>query len=232
MFPVPQKYFVPRRIRDIYIPRLEAVGLWYLPVEEKVIKKQFQNQQKSLPIEDIKSNTTVSQAFQSERVLVKARAELEIYNQLLSGKEYVFQNRLSSIDVIIAAHILLLVNPPFPGSLIKGLVNDSYPHLVSYAQRIYDQAFEEGHTPIQFTSPTSSLWSLIPSWPKAPDPLRNSSSQEDINYNRMSWGFISFAVGALITYVVAVDTKAREVLEGRSLEEMEEMDVSEGEMPE
>ena len=68
MFPVPQKYYVPRRIRDTYIPRLEAVGLWNFPVEEKVIKKSFQNQQESLPIEDIKSNTTVSQAFQSEKV--------------------------------------------------------------------------------------------------------------------------------------------------------------------
>jgi sorting and assembly machinery component 37 len=113
MFPVPQKYYVPRRIRDTYIPRLEAVGLWNLPVEEKVEKKWFQNEQKSLPIEDIKSNTTVSQAFQSEKVIfislvysiiskcheqviVKARAELEIYNQLLSGKEYVFQNRYVS----------------------------------------------------------------------------------------------------------------------------------------
>jgi sorting and assembly machinery component 37 len=67
MFPVPQKYYVPRRIRDTYVPRLEAVGLWY-PVEEKVKQKSFQNQQKSLPIEDIKSNTTVSQVFQSEKV--------------------------------------------------------------------------------------------------------------------------------------------------------------------
>jgi len=233
MFPVPQKYFVPRRIRDTYIPRLEAVGLWYLPVEEKVIKKPFQNQQLT---EDIKSNTTVAQAFQSEKVIVKARAELEIYNQLLSGKEYVFQNRLSSIDVIIAAHILLLVNPPFPGSLIKDLVKNSYPALVSYAQRIYDQAFEEGHSPIQFTSPTSSLWSLIPSWPKTPDPSGNSSRQEDINYHRMSWGFISFGVGALATYLVVVGSKMRNVLKdlSKAMEEMEmeEMDASEGETPE
>jgi len=171
-----------------------------------------------LPIEDIKSNTTVSQAFQSEKVIVKARAELEIYNQLLSGKEYVFQNRLSSIDVIIAANILLLVNPPFPGSLIKDLVNNSYPVLVSYAQRIYDQAFEEGRPPIQFTSPTSSLWSLIPSWPKAPDLSGNSKSQEDIKYNRMSWGFISFAVGMLTTYVVVVGSNTRKVLKELSKE--------------
>ena len=68
MFPVPQKYYVPRRIRDTYVPRLEAVGLWNPPVEEKVKEKSFQNQQKGLPIEDIKSNATVSQAFQSEKV--------------------------------------------------------------------------------------------------------------------------------------------------------------------
>jgi sorting and assembly machinery component 37 len=115
MYPVPQKYYVPRRIRDTYIPRLEAVGLWNLPVEEKVKEKPFHNQQKGLPIEDIKSNTKISQAFQSEKVIfkfslyihsflnvcyeqviVKARAELDIYNQLLSGKEYVFQNRYVS----------------------------------------------------------------------------------------------------------------------------------------
>lgn len=68
MFPVPQNYFVPRRIRDTYIPRLEAVGLWYPPVEEKVTKKPFQNQQSGLLNEDIRSNTTVAQAFQSEKV--------------------------------------------------------------------------------------------------------------------------------------------------------------------
>jgi sorting and assembly machinery component 37 len=68
MFPVPQKYYVPRRIRDTYIPRLEAVGLWNLPVEEVTKENSFQHQQKSLPIENLKSNTTVSQAFQRERV--------------------------------------------------------------------------------------------------------------------------------------------------------------------
>ena len=99
-------------------------------------------------------------------------------------------------------HILLLVNLPFPGSLIKDLVNNSYPTLVSYAQRIYDQAFEEGHSPIQFTSPSSSLWSLIPSWPKVSDPSGKSKSPEDIYFNRMSWCFISLAVGSLTAYLV------------------------------
>ena len=59
------KLLLPRRIRDTYIPRLEEVGLWNLPVEEKVKEKSFQNQQKGLPIEDIK---TMSQTFQPEKV--------------------------------------------------------------------------------------------------------------------------------------------------------------------
>ena len=54
--------------KNTYIPRLDAVRLFNLPVdsvEEKVKEKSFQ---KGLPIEDIKSNTSVSQTFQSEKV--------------------------------------------------------------------------------------------------------------------------------------------------------------------
>lgn len=49
----------------------------------------------------------------------------------------------------------------------------------------------------------------------------------------MSWGFISFGVGALATYLVLVGSKVSNVLKDLSEEmEMEEMDLSEGEMPE
>ena len=143
-------------------------------------------------------------------------------------RRFTLINRLSSIDVMIAAHILLLVNPPFPGSLIKDLVNNSYPALVSYAQRIYDQAFKEGHSPIQFTSPSSSFWSLIPSWPKAPDSSGKSQSQEDIYFNRMSWGFIGLAIGSLTAYFVVAQSQARETLKQLS----QEIHVSVDETPE
>ena len=133
-------------------------------------------------------------------------------------------NRLSSIDVIIAAHILLLVYPPFPGSLIKDLLVNSYPALVSYAQRIYNQAFEEGHCPIQLSS-ASSLWSLIPSWPKASG---NSQSQDDNYFNRMSWGFISLAIGSLTAYLVVMGNQSYQTRKAafRGMEEMQ------GETPE
>ena len=65
----------------------------------------------------------------------------------------------------------------------------------------------------------------------------NSKSQEDINYNRMSLGFISFAVGVLTTYLVVVGSNTRKLLkelseETEEKEGMEEMDVSEDETPE
>ena len=65
MFPVPQKYYVPRRIRDTYIPRLEAVGLWNQPEEEITKEQSFEKQQESLPVQSLKS---VAQAFRRERV--------------------------------------------------------------------------------------------------------------------------------------------------------------------
>ena len=170
---------------------------------------------------------------------MKARAELEIYNHLLSGKEYVFQNRyvseashvfgpltliefdrLSSVDVIIAAHILLLVNPPLPDPLIKDLINNSYPTLASHAQRVYAQAFEERRSHIQFASPYSSLWALLPSWPKGPFHSRKSPNEEDVYYSRMSWGFVGLAIGSLTAYFVVVGSQARKVLKGDSPQEM------------
>ena len=72
---------------------------------------------------------------------------------------------LSYIDVINAAHILLLVNPPFPGSLIKDPVNNLYPTLVSYAHWIYDQAFEDsdGYSTFYLLHPLlhSGHWYLL-----------------------------------------------------------------------
>ena len=122
------------------------------------------------------------------------------------------------------------MNPPFPGSLIKDLVNNSYPALVSYAQRIYDLAFEEGHSPIQFTSPSSSFWSLIPSWPKAPSFSGSSKNQEDIYFNRMSWGFIGLAIGSLTVYLMVAGNQLGKTL--KRLSESGEIEISEDEAPE
>lgn len=44
--PVPQKYYVPGRIREAYRPRLEAAGLWRLPDAEEEQLGMFERDKK------------------------------------------------------------------------------------------------------------------------------------------------------------------------------------------
>ena len=42
MIPLPQRYYVPKRIRELYKPRLVAADLWNLPdIEQEVEKPKF-----------------------------------------------------------------------------------------------------------------------------------------------------------------------------------------------
>lgn len=65
LFPVPQRYYVPARMRESYRPRLEAAGLWNLPDMEKEEKKPFKEDSKK----KVEKNTHVFlQAFEREKV--------------------------------------------------------------------------------------------------------------------------------------------------------------------
>jgi sorting and assembly machinery component 37 len=46
MLPIPQRYYVPARIRESYRPRLEAVQLWNLPGIEQEEKPHFWEREK------------------------------------------------------------------------------------------------------------------------------------------------------------------------------------------
>lgn len=65
MMSLPQKYYVPHKIRDSYRPRLEAAGLWNLPLVEKEEKKPFQKLG-DLKTEDLRTQTYP--AFEREKV--------------------------------------------------------------------------------------------------------------------------------------------------------------------
>jgi len=106
MFPVPQKYYVPRRIRDAHFPKLEAAGLWSAPIEEKPTEKPFQKDKPVVKKESLKKNSTIAQTFERQKVcsslpggrilltclkvLERGRAEFDIYHSLLEGKSAVF----------------------------------------------------------------------------------------------------------------------------------------------
>lgn len=69
MFPVPQKYYVPRRMRNSYYSRLASAGLWKQVIEEeKPQKEKFPRDVKPAEKERLSANTTFSQAFDKEKV--------------------------------------------------------------------------------------------------------------------------------------------------------------------
>lgn len=54
MQPIPQRYYLPDRIRASYRPRLEAAGLWNLPGIEQQEKKPFEKLKAKIEPENLK----------------------------------------------------------------------------------------------------------------------------------------------------------------------------------
>ncbi|PPQ64674.1 hypothetical protein CVT26_002764 [Gymnopilus dilepis] len=208
-FPVPQKYYVPQRIRNTYYPRLLASGLWREHVEEKPLAKTSLRDKFEAKKQELGKHPAMSRAFEKEKVLEKARADLDIYKELLGDRTYFFHERPSSLDVLVASHILLLVEPPLPDTLVKELIINSYPALAAHARRIYDLAFKTDKPLPTSTQQSPSLWSLLPYWPrrKKTQQVQKAAEKEDVQFTRMTWGFVGLALGSLAAYLFIVARK-------------------------
>lgn len=67
MLPLPQRYYVPARIRESYRPRLEAADLWNLPgIEQEVEEKPKFGEKEKKKEEDHKEQ--FKKVFERERV--------------------------------------------------------------------------------------------------------------------------------------------------------------------
>jgi len=110
--------------------------------------------------------------------------------------------RPTSLDVLIAAHLLLLLKPPYPDPLLKSVLQESYPSLASYAQRVYDTAFTAGELTVRQVS-TGSVRALLPTWPSQ-SKLKKASSPEDVHFSRMRWVFFGLVSGAFAAYFAVV----------------------------
>lgn len=64
--PIPQKYYVPRRIREAYKPRLEAAGLWSSPSPEEEQGGLFEKDKERKKKRSYK--VTFTRAFEREKV--------------------------------------------------------------------------------------------------------------------------------------------------------------------
>ncbi|KZV97021.1 hypothetical protein EXIGLDRAFT_764775 [Exidia glandulosa HHB12029] len=144
--PVPQRYYVPQRLRTLYRPRLEDVAMWDIGHGEEEKEKEKASREdawtrakKSLTTDD--ASAKVRLAFGRERVLEKARDALDPLARLLDSRDFIYQHRPTSIDLLLAAHVLLLVDPPYPDPLIGTLITESYPSLAAHARLILSLAF-------------------------------------------------------------------------------------------
>ncbi|KIO32509.1 hypothetical protein M407DRAFT_18562 [Tulasnella calospora MUT 4182] len=161
--PIPQKYYVPGRLRDMYKPRLEAADLWDLAEDDgndeqgaatKKATKWMRN-----PLEKAKEEVTgdeppeqVKKAFVREKLIERCRATFQLLEGLVPNGSFMFGDRPSSLDLHLAAHILLILHAPLPNPLLRTLVLESFSTLIDHALLVRTFAF-----PTQALPPTDSI---------------------------------------------------------------------------
>ncbi|KAJ6502348.1 hypothetical protein C8R45DRAFT_1060628 [Mycena sanguinolenta] len=193
--PVPQRYYVPGRIRDMHRHRLEAAGLWLQqpPAEAKLLPFSANSDDQE----------RIAQAFQRDKVLQTARDYLDIYTRLLGENQFVFHNRMTTLDVVLAAHVLLMIKPPFPDRLLSDLLANSYPTLVSHAERILAKS-QQLPAPLHASSEGYSISSIFPSLPRS---QQREKGEGETRYDREAWGWLALAAGTVGLFLHPVTTR-------------------------
>ncbi|KAG1793347.1 uncharacterized protein HD556DRAFT_1205975, partial [Suillus plorans] len=100
MLRIPQHYYVPARICEIYRPR--SFG--------------------KRPKKDNPKNKYVL-TFKQDNVFLQARVSLAtLYVKLLNVQKFFFGERPMTLNIHIASHVLLLLNLPFPDQFIRSIL--------------------------------------------------------------------------------------------------------------
>lgn len=103
--------------------------------------------------------------------------------------------------MIVAAHTLLLLNPPFPEPVLKDLIIESYPSLAVHARLVLSKAFLGPTTsPLTYHKLSTNTWSaLIPTFgSNTPKPQPSEVERE---FTQMRWGWIGLAIVSTIGYL-------------------------------
>jgi len=219
LYPVPQRYYVPSRLRALYAPRLDASGLWSLAGEELEDTEAERKLQESRfprdaaprssqppPLDRIKiwKNT-----FFRERVAERTRVAFEPYARLLHEKSFFFYDRPTSLDVLLASRVLLLTAPPFPDPLIGDVLRTSFPTLITHAQLVLKTAFptrpfSDNYTVLPNERPTLS--SLLPPlsmlWERPRHAELKPKLADEVRFERGRWLWFGMAALGTIAYWV------------------------------
>ncbi|KAI0636991.1 hypothetical protein C8Q77DRAFT_1168735 [Trametes polyzona] len=216
MLPIPQRYYVPARIRMSHKTRLEATELWDVPeVEEQEQEEQrrvvFGKKRKPKPNPDVETHH-FKKVFQREKVVEKAKSLFDVYDRLLGDHQFFSgSDNPNTLDIVFAAHSHLLLNLRLPDPLVTSTL-ESYPRLVAHCHAVVSAAFPPNSPfpPTHQESWLSSLRHLIP-WPRTPKPhsathtaaLANSPEAQQIErrYRLWRWGFIAGSALATTAYL-------------------------------
>ncbi|TCD61673.1 hypothetical protein EIP91_008095 [Steccherinum ochraceum] len=210
VLPVPQRYYVPARLRKAYQPRLEAAGLWSMH-EEQAQEARFSAFEKLARRKEAQEKKEkLKRAVEREKTLSKAKAIVDPYAHALAGKLFFYGDgtKPSTLDIALSAHIYLLLQT-LSDPTIANLLRDSYPQLASHAEAVYALALPNPESfPPLAPSPTfaQSLRSLFP-----PTALQHASSSsrlqrpgqkdEEASFARWRWALYGTMFVVTAAYV-------------------------------
>ncbi|KAF4603805.1 hypothetical protein EYR40_000976 [Pleurotus pulmonarius] len=243
MQPIPQRYYLPDRIRASYRPRLEAAGLWNLPGIEQQEKKPFAKPSAKIEPENLKDKYV--RVFERQKVEEKASALFDLYARLLGDKEYFFQNQCTIVDLLLAAHIRLLTKPQFADPLLQTILQERYSQLIEHSGRVFSQTSPRDVRIVK-SNPVYSTKSLFALPHHASSTPRSSGSDEkkaeEWKYTKMRWGWFALAGASIVFYAIRsgiagefarlyaqLEAQERLAAEASAEEEMDEGDEDEDE---
>ena len=129
-------------------------------------------------------------------------------DQYVSAKyriKVVTDDRLSTVDLRLYAHLALLLTP-LPNPLLADLLRSTYPALVKHHDRIAALLPEPPR--IALSTPTKSWWDLWPgsasgsSDPKAKS-AKTTKTSKDKSFERARWAWFATAGLGMIAYLFA-----------------------------
>ncbi|KAM5535176.1 hypothetical protein V8D89_011112 [Ganoderma adspersum] len=228
MLPLPQRYYVPSRIRISHKARLEAAELWHVPEveDEPEEPRRVLGRRKKHPLPN--EPHKFKSAFEREKVVEKARALFDVYDRLLGSNQFFLGSAFpTTLDVVFAAHTHLLLKIPFPDPLVSSVLTESYPGFIAHHDAVLRTAFPDPSRlpPVIQKSWSSSLRYLIP-WPRVPVRRRSPSAvlaespevqQEEWRYRLWRWGFVGASVVAATAYLLYATRNLTIVLKDRNV---------------
>ncbi|KIJ41221.1 hypothetical protein M422DRAFT_229684 [Sphaerobolus stellatus SS14] len=222
MLPVPQRYYVPRRIRESYKSRLEVAGLWSvasspeIPEDNRFLRKK--------PLQEEKEK--MKRAFGQAQLTEMAKPIFKILVSLSERKQFLSADRPTTIDIALASHILLLIHTPLPNQALKDLLRTSYPSLIAHALRIQNIAFSP-ELPLILEPPRANPLQLIQSTTK--HLFRRVTTQElesdvEKEYRLYRWGWVALTIASVVGYSFLVGARFVVQTDGEAQEEEEEQE--------